>query len=472
MTWFRASSSLSTYVLSFVFALYSLLPAAFANKQWGRDVFAGNQTKMHAAISKRLSNLNNRLGGTTRTNPTRDKWALLVGVNQYQDTSIKPLRIARNDVLLVSTLLKEPAIGRFARDHVSNLVGRTATRDAVEQAILDSSSSLIKKALPSDIIFLYLSARTLPLSQEHDLCLCTYDTLTSEAALSGVKLGETLSKLKKRTQCGQIVCVLDCASVSKKDFDRPDVVSLEELSRKTGVSIISASELNEDTPACYAGTVSSFALYFANAIRNSSGACSLSMLVNYVQDNLNRESQELGTASQAVSFIPSETNPNAKDIVLGTAVRNVPHHVAVGHNVSTLALDRPDLAAPHRGMVLASNPSPPRIVNGKTPDDEDADESFFSKVDYGPWMEKMKKDIRAKWRPPKGLEQRHVATLLTIKRDGSIVSPSIVESSGIPAVDQSALDALKASSPLDPLPAGAPASVQVRYVFDWKVAHN
>src|SRR5271157_1371591 len=100
MTWFKASSSLSTYVLSFVFVVYSILPAAVADKQWGRDVFAGNQAKAHAAISKHLSHLNNRLGGRAQTNQTRDKWALLVGVNHYQDSSIKPLRIARNDVLL------------------------------------------------------------------------------------------------------------------------------------------------------------------------------------------------------------------------------------------------------------------------------------------------------------------------------------------------------------------------------------
>ncbi|PWT96185.1 MAG: hypothetical protein C5B53_10290 [Candidatus Melainabacteria bacterium] len=472
MTWLRAGSTVSAYVLLFALAVYSILPAAFAYKAWGKDVFVGVQPRVHGAITKHLSHLNSQMAGAgnARVNGIRDKWALLIGTNLYQDKTIKPMRIARNDVLLISALLREPGSGRFAGDHINYLIGKSATREAVEQAILNSS--LIKNALPNDLILLYLSGRTLPLGQERDLCLCTYDTLASEAGISGLKLADALTQLRKRTQCPQIVCVLDCASVSKKDFEQ-NVVSLEELSRKTGVSIISASDLSEDTPACYGGTISSFALYFANAIKNSSGNCSLAMIVNYVQDNLNRESQELGTASQAVSFIPSESNARARDIVLGTPVRNASRRVAIGHNVKTLALDRPDLTSSYRGVAIANNtvPAQPhgRIINGKTPD-EDEEEKNFSKVDYGPWMDKMKRDIRSKWRPPKGLEQRHVAAVLTIKRDGSIVTPSLVESSGNAAVDQSALDALKAASPLDPLPAGAPASVQVRYVFDWKVA--
>ena len=469
MTWLKASCSVSAYVLLFALAVYSLLPAAFAYKAWGKDVFIAAQPRVKGVITKHLSRLSSG-PSNGRVNGIRDKWALLIGTNLYQDKTIRPLRIARNDVLVVSALLKEPSSGRFAGDHVSYLVGKSATRDAVEQSLL--SSSLIKNALPDDVILLYLSGRTLPLCQERDLCLCTYDTLASEASLSGLRIGDALIQLRKRTQCPQIVCVLDCAAVSKKDFERNGVVSLEELSRKTGVSIISASDLSEDTPACYGGTISSFALYFANAIKNSSGNCSLSMIVNYVQDNLNRESQELGTASQAVSFIPCESNAKAKDIVLGTPVRHTSRNVAIGHNVKTLALDRPDLTSSYRGVAVANNTAPARphgrIINGKTPDEDEEDKNF-SKVDYGPWMDKMKRDIRSKWRPPKGLEQQHVVAVLTIQRDGSIVTPSIVGSSGNSAVDQSALDALKAASPLDPLPAGAPASVQVRYVFDWKV---
>jgi len=65
-----------------------------------------------------------------------------------------------------------------------------------------------------------------------------------------------------------------------------------------------------------------------------------------------------------------------------------------------------------------------------------------------------------------------VSVTFTIANDGTIVDPTIVESSGREDVDGSALEALRAASPLDHLPPGAPASVQVRYVFDWRVKPN
>lgn len=470
----KANRILIATLLSVVFAAHKFSAPAQAYKSWGKDVFCGSQSRVQAALAKRLAHMNYCLNGPGRPAQNglyvRDKWALLIGVNRYQDSSIKPMRIARNDIALMSAVLKEPTVGRFPSDHVYHLVGRSATRDAIQEAILDSF--LIKKALPSDLIFLYFSARMLPLFDENDLCICTYDTLASEASRSGVRLAETLSNLRKRTQCGQIVCVLDCASVSKRDFSRGQALSLEELSKKTGVSLIAAGDLSEETPACSGGMFSSFALYLANALRASSGSSSLATLADCVQSDLDKASGELGTAREAVTFIPAVNNVKAPDLVLGAPIRRASFRkrVAVGHEVGSLALDRPDLlaSAPQR---IAAQPSRPRIINGKTPDDDD-ESARFSQVDYGPWMDKMKRDIKAKWQPPKGLEQRHVVAVFSIKRDGSIVEPSIVESSGIDAVDVSALNALKAASPLDPLPAGAPPSVQIRYVFDWRVERN
>jgi TonB family protein len=57
-------------------------------------------------------------------------------------------------------------------------------------------------------------------------------------------------------------------------------------------------------------------------------------------------------------------------------------------------------------------------------------------------------------------------------KDGRIVDSHIVEGTGMADIDQTALDALKASSPLDPLPKGSPASVDIKYKFDWQVKRD
>jgi TonB family protein len=112
----------------------------------------------------------------------------------------------------------------------------------------------------------------------------------------------------------------------------------------------------------------------------------------------------------------------------------------------------------------------PNIINGKTPDD--IDESPCSESELFAYVEKAKKSISSKWQPVKGFEDRNAVAIFTVRQNGSIEDSKIIESSGSQAVDKSALDALKAASPLDSLPKGAPESIQIRYVFSWHVTHK
>jgi TonB family protein len=470
MTWLKVGKTVVTWAIAAFFAIYNLIAPLDAANATQVDVFAPKEQGVHKEIRKGWTRLDRHLRGVKRPAQqglfVRDKWALTVGVSRYQDSSIKRLKVARNNALWLAAVLKEPMVGRFPSEHVASVVGRAATKSAIEDAILNSA--LVKKALPSDLILIYICGRVLPLVAEGDLCLCTYDTLASEADRSGVKLVETLANLHKRTQCAQMLCILDCIPVAKEDFANGAAVSLEELSRKTGVSILSANRFREE-PAAYASSMfSPFTLYLTDGLRTSSGSLTLPMLVSYIQDNQQKQYPQL---VQEVSFVPSEANPRAQEMVIGLPPRAVwsARNLSVGHSASTLAMDRPDLlTSPHGALLANGERKQPNIVNGKTPED-DAAEARFSPVNFGPWMDKMKRAIKAKWNPPKGLTQPHVVAIFTTLKDGSIVEPSIVQSSGEKAVDQSALEALKAASPLDPLPEGAPASVQIQYVFDWRV---
>jgi colicin import membrane protein len=116
-----------------------------------------------------------------------------------------------------------------------------------------------------------------------------------------------------------------------------------------------------------------------------------------------------------------------------------------------------------------SNVKAPRIakiINGETPPDQDESANPVAVDDY---VARIKSVISQKWQPPKGLQEHRVVTSFTILKNGLIVDPSVNESSGNAEIDRSALKALKEASPLEPLPAGAPSSIQIRYVFDWHV---
>jgi TonB family protein len=285
--------------------------------------------------------------------------------------------------------------------------------------------------------------------------------------------------LRKRTQCQHIVCFLDCTPNSPGDQGYFKSLDLDKIAKDTGVSIVSAGQLGSTAPASGAGLITSFSQYVNEAMQVSGGAIPIANLVTYVQNSFTQDFPVGSGSSEQVVYAIAPGCDQIGDIHLGGRSRNgwSSTQVNVGHNPDTLALQRPDLVQngtrPGGQTVITGSKEPPvlvadrKIINGSTP--EDTDDTPVVNVDYGMYMEKMKADIRGKWRPPKGLELHRVVTTFQIMRDGVIVEPVVTESSGIPSVDQSAIDALKSASPLDSLPSGAPRSIAIRYVFDWRV---
>lgn len=121
-------------------------------------------------------------------------------------------------------------------------------------------------------------------------------------------------------------------------------------------------------------------------------------------------------------------------------------------------------------VVTEARAASRHIINGRTPDD--TDDKPCSESELIAYVDKIKKDISTKWQPPKGFEDRSVTVVFTVRQKGTIEEPKVVESSGSQAVDQTALAALTASSPLAPLPKGAPESIQIRYVFSWHITRK
>ncbi len=117
--------------------------------------------------------------------------------------------------------------------------------------------------------------------------------------------------------------------------------------------------------------------------------------------------------------------------------------------------------------LAATAADSPKIINGNAADDSNDEQC--SESDLYQYVEKIKNDIRGKWQPIKGFADRHVTVIFTVRQNGVIEDAKIIEGSGSQEVDRSTLEALKAASPLAPLPKGAPESIQIRYVFTWQV---
>jgi TonB family protein len=451
---------------------------------FARDIFhnASDRVREHLSNLDRQFNASKKSGNVSKP-VIHDKWAFMVGVSKYQDKEIKPMKAARNNAVLLSSTLKEPNVGHFGAGHVAEVVGAAATRDSILGALF--SSALIKKSLPTDLIVLYFSGRTLVAQDKNDICLCAYDTLSTEPELSGISLRETLASFKRRTQCPQILCILDCSPNQPPKLKKGECLSVDDLAKETGVSVLSASVLDGNSQACGSGTISCFAQFLTEALKDSQGYVSVGQLVDYVQNNIALEESGSTSVKQKVIFANAPGSDRIGEAMIGASI-HTPWNVskmAMGHNVQTLALVRPDLVGPPtsssapvldlRNVAGAKEIASPRIakiINGETPPDEDdASSGSNPAVSLDTYIANVKTQIKQKWIPPKGLKDHQVVTTFTVLKNGLIVEPVVAASSGNAAVDQSALDALKAASPLEPLPKGAPTSIQIRYVFDWRV---
>lgn len=416
----------------------------------------------------------------------RDKWALLIGVDEFQDKSLKPNKESANNLEQLAAVLTDPAAGKFPSDHLMLLSGEDATKSGVERAL---NEWLFKKALPNDLIVIYVSS-LIGNSHAGQPLAFSYDTLASEADVSGLNLASLAADVKRRTQSKYVLFAIDASPA-------PGVASVDLIPiTRSGASLLSAT--NGSQPSLNNGVTGSsvFVHHLAEAIKHGGGTLNVQEVFDHVSKTVEDDATKAFNSKQTPLLVLAPNDSAIGQIAIGAVRKGTApkQNYAIGHPLDRLGLDNPHVIAP-RNTTVPERPVPapqtakltPRNTGSvktgagatKTPgkttiknavvEDEDEDSS---KVDFSGWMAKMKQDIQKKWTPPKGLESRKVLVGFTIMRDGRITDPQVVQGSGVPEVDKSALDALQAASPLDPLPKGAPQSVDIKYKFDWNVRRD
>jgi TonB family protein len=399
----------------------------------------------------------------------RDKWALLIGVDKFQDPSVSPNKPALKNVQVLVEALENPAAGKFADNHVRVLTGKEATASGISAVI---ENWLAKKALPDDLIFVYICSVT-NTDEKGVPKLFAYDTLGSESALSGLDLVDTLHAIKQRTGSRYIICALDTSDApGAKGFD-------VQAAAKSGVSILSATDGHQQSLNNGVTGSSVFVHHLIEALELEAGQYTLQQMYDHVSDQVSHDAENAFHTHQTPVLALADDGP-ASQLTIGAPAKAMPgpQNFNIGHPVDRLAIDHPNLIPPRAGGAVSRQPGvhpkapaqTPKIKPAATSDDDD--DAPHKDVDFGAYMSKMKQDIQKHWSPPHNLESRRIVAVFSIQRDGRIVDAHIVEGSGVAEVDQSALDALKAASPLDPLPAGSPPSVDIKYKFDWQVKRD
>jgi TonB family protein len=399
----------------------------------------------------------------------RDKWALLIGVDRFQDPAVARNKEAAINVEILDKVLESPTAGKFTPGHVQILRGKYATADSITYV---TTNWLAKKALPDDLIFVYVCSVANGNAQGEPE-LYSFDTLGSEPERSAINLREFLADLKRRTQSRYIVCALDTSvAPGSKGVDLNVLAD-------TGVTILSATDGHQKSLNNGVTGTSVFVHHLDEALSIENGGFTIDRIFDHVSRNVSNDAETAFKTHQTPILIAAD-RMLVEQLELGTLPKAVHQPISFGHPLNSLAFDHPEIIPPlmgdDTGKPLNASKAhqflKPTLVADSSKNKDDNEDAPPKHVDFGPYMDKMKADIQKHWSPPKGLENRQIVAVFTIMQDGRVIDAHVTEGTGIAEVDQAALDALKAASPLDPLPPGSPDSVNMKYKFVWQVKQD
>ncbi len=90
-------------------------------------------------------------------------------------------------------------------------------------------------------------------------------------------------------------------------------------------------------------------------------------------------------------------------------------------------------------------------------------------VDFGTYMADLQRSIKKAWHPPKGNETRKTIVTFKVYITGLLDNLKMMTTSGLETTNEAALSAVKEAAPFQPLPKGAPRSVDIHFSFDYNV---
>jgi TonB family protein len=92
-----------------------------------------------------------------------------------------------------------------------------------------------------------------------------------------------------------------------------------------------------------------------------------------------------------------------------------------------------------------------------------------NEIDWGGYMQAVQTKIKKHWRPSEEFSSKNLKVQFSVGKTGKIHNLKLVKSSGSPACDKAALQAVMTAAPFAPLPAGSTESVDIEFSFDYNV---
>ncbi len=139
--------------------------------------------------------------------PLSDKWALVVGISNFQNQEIPKLVYAAKDARdFAEYLIKDAG---FSPDHVRLLVDEKATERRVMSEL--GNKFLARVARPDDLVVLYFSTHGSP--AQMDLrgrnYIVAFDSDPQDLYATGIQMDQVLESIQSRVLSDRVLVLLD-----------------------------------------------------------------------------------------------------------------------------------------------------------------------------------------------------------------------------------------------------------------------
>lgn len=175
--------------------------------------------------------------------PVQDKWALVVGISQFQNPELNLKYAAKDATDFYNYLINE---GHFAKDHVRLLLNQSATRENILSQLGDEW--LPRVARPDDLVLIYLSSHGSPSSMDVEGAnyVVAYDTHKERLYATGIPIQEFAHIIKQRVHSNRVVLILDAchsgaAKTDEKGLYRSNNFDATQVAEGTGQLVICSS---------------------------------------------------------------------------------------------------------------------------------------------------------------------------------------------------------------------------------------
>lgn len=139
--------------------------------------------------------------------PVSQRWAVIIGISDYRDSRIPPLRYASSDARSFYSWIISPKGGRYPPARVKLMVNEQATGHNIK----DSLFVWLQQAIEEDMVLIFFAGHGSPESPDSpgNLFLLPYDIQYDNIATTGFPMWDIETALKRFVKAKKVVVMAD-----------------------------------------------------------------------------------------------------------------------------------------------------------------------------------------------------------------------------------------------------------------------